>query len=74
MSEIFIRYLQTFGWALVGTIAMGVGLIITLKIFTLSTHDIDEWKEIREGNMAAAVVIAAVIIALAWVVSSVIGS
>lgn len=72
-TEILWLYAQTFGWAIVGTLSMGVALIITLKLFTLSTTSIDEWKEIGNGNMAMAVVLAAVIIALAIVVSGVIG-
>lgn len=74
MRELLVLYLQTFGWALVGTVSMGLGLIITLKLFTLSTTSIDEWKEIREKNMAMAVVLAAIILSLAIVVSSVIGT
>lgn len=66
-------YLQTFGWAMVGTISMGIALIVTLKIFTFATVKIDEWEEIRKGNIACAVVLAAVIIALAIVVSSIVG-
>ncbi len=74
MQELLKLYAQTFGWALVGTLSMGIGLIITLKLFTISTTGIDEWKEIKAGNMAMAVVLAAVIIALAIVVAGVIGT
>ena len=73
MLELLKLYAQTFGWAVVGTLSMGIGLIITLKLFTLSTTEINEWKQIEEGNMAMAVVLAAVIIALGIVVTGVIG-
>jgi uncharacterized membrane protein YjfL (UPF0719 family) len=73
MSEPWASYLRTFGWAIVGTLSMGVGLILSLKLFTLSTRKVDEWEEIRKGNMAMAVVLAAVILSLGWVVGRVIG-
>lgn len=74
MEELLHAYLRTFGWAVVGTLSVGVGLILTLKLFTISTPRIDEWEEIKKGNMSMAVVLAAVIIAVGIVVSRVVGS
>jgi uncharacterized membrane protein YjfL (UPF0719 family) len=68
--DILYAYLITFGWALVGSISMGIGIIITLKLFDLSTSRVDEWELIRQGNMAMAIILAAVIVALGIVVSS----
>jgi uncharacterized membrane protein YjfL (UPF0719 family) len=66
---IFTAYAITFGWALVGSIGMGLGLIIALKMFTLSTPKVDEWELIKQGNIAMAIVLAAVIIAVGVVVA-----
>ncbi len=41
-------------------------------MFDLSTHKVDEWELIKQGNMAMAVVLASVIIALGIVVAVVI--
>ena len=70
MEEILKAYAITFGWAIVGSVGMGLGIIIALKMFTLSTRDVDEWKLIREGNMAMAIIIAAIVIALGLVIAS----
>jgi uncharacterized membrane protein YjfL (UPF0719 family) len=70
MPEIVNAYLITFGWAIVGSVAMGLGIIITLKLFTLSTHSIDEWALIKEGNMPMAIILASVILSLGIVVSA----
>lgn len=70
MDSIFIAYLITFGWALVGSISMGVGIVIALKLFDLSTPKVDEWDLIKQGNIAMAIVLAAVILSLGIVVSS----
>jgi uncharacterized membrane protein YjfL (UPF0719 family) len=70
MSGIWWAYLITFGWAVIGSIAMGTGIIITLKLFDFSTRNVDEWEEIKKGNMAMAVILASVIISLGIVVSA----
>jgi uncharacterized membrane protein YjfL (UPF0719 family) len=69
-EEIGIAYLITFGWAIVGSVSMGIGIIITLKLFSVSSRELDEWALIRQGNLAMAIVLAAVILSLGWVVSS----
>lgn len=70
MPDIFYAYLITFGWAIIGSISMGLGIIITLKLFTLVSKEVDEWKLIKEGNIAMAIILAAVVISLGYVVSA----
>ena len=70
MADVLTAYLITFGWAIVGSVGMGLGIIIALKLFDLSTRNVDEWELIKQGNMAMAVVLAAIIIALGIVISS----
>lgn len=69
--DLLRAYLITFGWALVGSVSMGIGIIITLKLFALSTRDVDEWGEIKKNNLGMAIILAALILALGLVVSSV---
>ena len=69
--DILRAYLITFGWAVVGSVSMGVGIIITLKMFALSTRRLDEWEEVKKNNTAVAIILAAVILALGYVVASV---
>lgn len=70
MDNVFMAYLVTFGWAITGSVSMGVGIIVTLKLFTLSTRDIDEWDLIKQGNIPIAIVLAAVIVSLGVVVAA----
>ena len=70
MPDIVQAYLITFGWALVGSVSMGIGIIITIKLFDLSTRNVDEWELIKQGNIPMAIILAAVIIALGIVVSA----
>lgn len=74
MQEIFEAYLITFGWAIVGSLSMGIGIIITIKLFDLSTRDVDEWQLIKEGNIPVAIILAAVIISLGIVVGKIVGA
>ena len=70
MGEIFIAYAITFGWAIVGSVSMGLGIIITIKLFDFSTGRIDEWELVKQGNIPIAIILAAVIISLGIVVAA----
>jgi uncharacterized membrane protein YjfL (UPF0719 family) len=70
MPEILTAYLVTFGWALVGSISMGIGIIIALKLFDLSTPNVDEWELVKQGNVPMAIILAGVILSLGLVVSA----
>lgn len=68
--DILYAYLITLGWALLGSIGMGIGLAIMLAIFTRLTPNIDEWKLIRENNIAMAIILASVILSCGLVVAA----
>jgi uncharacterized membrane protein YjfL (UPF0719 family) len=66
---ILIDYLKLIGWGVVGIFTMALSLWILLLIFTWLTP-VDEWDELKKGNLAIAIVMAAVIIGFALVISS----
>lgn len=70
MPELIQAYLITFGWAIVGSVSMGIGIIITVKLFDLTTRDIDEWALVKAGNIPIAIILAAIILSLGIVVSA----
>jgi uncharacterized membrane protein YjfL (UPF0719 family) len=70
MPDILYAYLITFGWAIVGSLSMGLGIVITLKLFTFCTREVDEWALVKSGNIPIAIILAAVILSLGIVVSS----
>jgi len=63
------EYLFTFGWALVGALSMAIALAVMMKIFNWLTP-VDEWEEIKKGNIAVAIAVAAVILSAAIVISN----
>jgi uncharacterized membrane protein YjfL (UPF0719 family) len=69
MALLIVDYMKAFGWGLVGAITMAVSLWLLLKVFTWLTP-IDEWEELRKGNLGIAIIMAAVITGFAIVVAS----
>lgn len=70
LPNIVNAYAITFGWAIVGSFSMGLGIIIAVKIFDLATPRLDEWGLIEKGNVAMAIVLAAIILAVGFVIAS----
>ena len=70
-AQLLYAYAVTFGWAVVGSVSMAVGVLLALKLFTLATRGVNEWELIRQGNVAMAIILAALILAIGYVVASV---
>lgn len=66
---IFVDYLKAIGWGVVGVITMALSLWVLLLVFTWLTP-VDEWDELKKGNLAIAIVMASVVIGFALVISS----
>ena len=69
---VILQYLVTIGWAIAGAISVGIGLGVALRVFTALTPNLDEMEELRKGNYAVAIVLAAVILAMGVVIAVVI--
>lgn len=72
IPDIFVQYALTFGWAMTGAISMAVALILMVKLFSAYISPIDEWKLIKEGNIAVAIVMGSVILGTALVVAHIV--
>jgi len=57
-----------FGYGIAGAITMSVALALLVKVWSWVTP-IDDWEEIKKGNIAVAIVTAAVIIGCSLVVA-----
>ena len=66
---VILQYLVTVGWAIAGAISMGIGLGAALRVFTALTPNLNEMEELRKGNLAVAIVLAAVIVAMGIVIA-----
>jgi hypothetical protein len=65
---LFSAWGQTIGWAIAGGVGMGLGLIVALKVFTVLTRDVDEWAEVKKGNLGMAIILASVILGTSLVI------
>ena len=63
MARVLVDYLTAIGWGVVGAVSLALGLGILLRVFDWLTP-IDEWEEIKNGNLSVAIIMAAVILAL----------
>ena len=70
LQEILTAYAITFGWAIIGSISMGLGIIIAVKMFEMSTHRVDEWELIKQNNIAMAIILASVIVSVGIVIAA----
>jgi uncharacterized membrane protein YjfL (UPF0719 family) len=63
MTRVLVDYLTAIGWGIVGAVSLAVGLGILLRVFDWLTP-VNEWEEIKKGNIAVGIIVAAVILAL----------
>ena len=70
MDSILPDILKACGWAFLSALLMGIGTGLGVKFFDMMTPGLDEMEELRKGNIAVAIVIAAVIVAIGFVMST----
>lgn len=74
MDSILAEILKACGWAALSAILMGVGTGLGVKFFDIMTPGLDEMEELRKGNIAVAIVVAAVIVAIGFVMGMVLST
>lgn len=67
MENVLKNYAVFLGYAIIGSLAMSLGLAIVIKVWNWLSP-IDEWEELKKGNMAVAVVVASVIVGFSLVI------
>ena len=67
-----IEYLRAIGWALTASIGFSFGVAIAIFIFNKLSRDIDEWQEIKNGNIGVALIEVALIVMIGIIVFRVI--
>ncbi|MFA5507677.1 MAG: DUF350 domain-containing protein [Vulcanimicrobiota bacterium] len=70
MDSILPDILRACGWAFLSALLMGVFGGLGLKFFDMMTPGLDEVEELRKGNIAVAIVIASVILAIGLVMAT----
>jgi uncharacterized membrane protein YjfL (UPF0719 family) len=69
MHPVVTNLLYMLGYGLAAALIMSLALGVCVKVWSWLTP-VDEWEELKKGNIAVAIVLAAVIIGFAMVVST----
>lgn len=64
--QLLNEYLVTFGWGITGAVTMAVALPLLLWLFD-KFSPINEWEEVKKGNLGVSIIISAIIIGFAIV-------
>ena len=67
-----MQYGRSLLWAITAAIGFGLGVGISLKVFDMLSTDIDEWEEIKKGNMGVSIIFVALIVMVGLIVYKVI--
>lgn len=70
MDKIGMEILLAVVWSLVAAVSMGVSMGVVIKIYDMLTPGVDEMEELKKGNVAVAIVLAAVILATGYVIGA----
>ena len=71
-SGMFAQYGRSLLWAIPAAIGFGLGVGISLKVFDWLSTDIDEWEEIKKGNMGVSLIFVSLIVMVGLIVYKVI--
>lgn len=66
---ILMNFVYMLGYGIVAALTMSIALGLLIKVWDWITP-IDEWEELRKGNIAVAIVLAAVVLGFAIVVAA----
>ncbi len=70
-GKLIVNVLFALGWSIVGAIVFTIVVAIAMRVFSAMTPGIDEMAEIRNGNVAVALVMFAFLIAVSTVVATI---
>ena len=57
-----VQYITAIGWVISASIGFSLGVGIALTVFDKMTPSIDQWSEIKAGNLGASIIITSIII------------
>jgi len=71
-SFTLLMYLRAIGWVIVAAIGFSFGIGLALKVFTWLSVDINEWEEIKKGNIGVSLIFISIILMVGFLVCKVI--
>ena len=71
-GTILMQYARPIGWSITAAVGFAFGIGIALKVFDMLSTDIDEWEEIKKGNLGVSLIFISLIVMVGLLVHKVI--
>lgn len=71
-SGVLTSYARALGWSIVAAVGFAFGVGVALKVFDWLSTDIEEWEEIKKGNMGVALIFISLIVMVGLLVYKVV--
>lgn len=65
-------YARALGWSIIAAVGFAFGVGIALKVFDWLSTDINEWEEIKNGNLGVSLIFISLIVMVGLLVYKVI--
>ncbi len=62
LEATLVNYLRALGWSIVAAVGFSLGIGLAIKVFDWLSTDIDEWEEIKNGNMGVSMIFVSLIV------------
>ena len=72
LMGLLTQYARAVGWSITAAVGFAFGIGIALKVFDWLSTEIDEWEEIKKGNMGVSLIFISLIIMVGLLVHKVI--
>ena len=72
LMGLLTQYARAVGWSIAAAVGFAFGIGIALKVFDWLSTEIDEWEEIKKGNMGVSLILISLIIMVGLLVHKVI--
>jgi|TARA_B110000967_G_scaffold172746_1_gene183971 uncharacterized membrane protein YjfL (UPF0719 family) len=72
LEETLLQYARAVGWSVTAAVGFAFGVGIALKVFDWLSTDIDEWEEIKKGNIGVSLIFISLIVMVGLLVHKVI--
>ena len=66
------QMVRSMGWAIVAAVSFAFSMALAIKVFDALSKDINEWEEIKKGNLGVALIFVAMILSVGLVLYKVI--
>ncbi|MFL3050154.1 MAG: hypothetical protein ACJZ02_00535 [Candidatus Neomarinimicrobiota bacterium] len=70
-QSVLNTYLRAIGWSVVAALGFSIGIGLALKVFDMMSTDIEEWEEIKKGNMGVSLIFITLIASVAFLIHKV---